>query len=239
MSKGKFFVFEGIDGSGKSTQSKLFAEYLKEKGFQVEKIDFPQYGKKSAGLLENYLQGLYGESSDVGPYKASIFYACDRYDLSFQIKKWLEEGKMVVSDRYVVSNLGHQGGKLIDDEKAWNNYVDWLYDLEYRIFEIPRPDYTFILKTSAELSQKMSHRITDEEKKQKRIAYLGDDKKQDIHEKDLKHLADTLKSYTKVAEKYPEEFRVIECIEQNAILSIEIIHKKIIQEAEKIINKIM
>ena len=134
MPKGKFFVFEGIDGSGKSTQTKLLTNFLKSKKYKVEKIDFPQYGKRSAALLENYLQGMYGTSKEVGPYRASIFYACDRYDLSFQIRKWLNEGKIVVSDRYVVSNIGHQGGKLVGNGKAWEKYINWLYNLEYNIF---------------------------------------------------------------------------------------------------------
>ena len=233
MPKGKFFVFEGIDGSGKSTQTKLLTNFLKSKKYKVEKIDFPQYGKRSAALLENYLQGMYGTSKEVGPYRASIFYACDRYDLSFQIRKWLNEGKIVVSDRYVVSNIGHQGGKLVGNGKAWEKYINWLYNLEYNIFKIPKPDYTFILKTSPELSMKMSNKITDDDKKQKRIAYLGNDKKHDIHERDKKHLADTLKSYTKVAKKFPKEFKIIDCLDGQKMLPIEVISNKIIKLIEE------
>ena len=229
--KGKFFVFEGLDGSGKSTQSKLLAEALKNKGYQVEKVDFPQYGTKSAGLVENYLNGMYGTSQDVGPHVASIFYAADRYDLSFKIKKWLEGGKIVISDRYVVSNIGHQGGKIISNKKEWEKYVDWLYDLEYNIFKIPRPDYTFILKISPELSMKMSNKITDPEKKKKRVSYLGDDKKQDIHEADEKHLLSTHDSYMAVAQKFPDEFKVIDCLEKDNFLPIETIHQKVLSLA--------
>lgn len=233
MSKGKFFVFEGIDGSGKSTQTKLLAEALKQKGHEIEKIDFPQYGKASAGMLENYLKGFYGTSEEVGPYKASIFYACDRYDLSFKIRKWLEEGKIVVSDRYVVSNIGHQGGKLISNEAEWSKYVDWLYQLEYELFGIPKPDYTLILKISPELSQKMSNKITDDDKKQKRIAYLGNDKKHDIHERDREHLANALKSYVSIAQKYPDEYKIIECEENGSFLSAHDIHKKVLKSIEE------
>ncbi|MHB8668871.1 MAG: dTMP kinase [Burkholderiales bacterium] len=228
MNKGKFFVFEGIDGAGKSTQSNRLAMALKEKGYAVEKIDFPQYGKKSAGLVENYQTGLYGSSREVGPYRASIFYAVDRYDLGFQIKRWLAEGKIVISDRYVVSNIGHQGGKIINDTAAWEHYIDWLYDMEYRIFGIPKPDYNFILKISPELSMKMSNRIVDPEKIKKRTAYLGDASKQDIHEADKKHLEETLKSYLSVAGKFPEEFKVIECQEGDRFVPIEAVSKTVL-----------
>ena len=107
-----FIVFEGIDNSGKSTQCRLLLEHLKKEGYKVEMIDFPQYGKKSAALIEEYLSGKYGSASEVSPYVASIFYACDRYDASFKIRQWLKEGKIVVADRYVGSNIGHQGGKI-------------------------------------------------------------------------------------------------------------------------------
>ena len=228
MSTGKFFVFEGIDGSGKSTQSNLLAQALQQKGYPVKKVDFPQYGKKSAGLVENYQTGLYGSSRQVGPYRASIFYACDRYDLGFQIRQWLAEGNMVISDRYVVSNIGHQGGKMINDPGAWEAYVEWLYDLEYRLFEIPKPDHNIILQISPELSAKTSNQITDPEKLKKRIAYLGDSKKQDIHEADQQHLRDTLHSYLAIAKKYPQEFTIVDCEENGAFLPVETIHQKIL-----------
>jgi dTMP kinase len=233
--KGKFFVFEGIDGSGKSTQSNLVAAFLKKKGYKIQKIDFPQYGKKSAGLVENYLQGKYGKSEEVGPYLASVFYACDRYDLGFQIRKWLDEGNIVISDRYVSSNVGHQGGKLVHKGKQWDKYITWLFELEYGLFGIPKPDYTFILKTSPEFSKKLSNKITDDDKKQKRVAYLGNSKKHDIHERDKQHLADSLQSYLKAAKKFPKDFTVIECIEKGKLLPIEEVHQKIISAVQKVI----
>lgn len=164
--RGKFIVFEGIDGSGKSTQTKFLIKKLKKEGYKVAKIDFPQYGTKSAGLIEEYLNGKYGSSKEVGPWRASIFYACDRYDASFKIRKWLKEGKIVVSDRYIGSNIGHQGAK-IKNKKERKKYLKWLFNLEYNIFGIPKPDISFILKINPELSRKMSPKIFDEEKKKK------------------------------------------------------------------------
>ena len=179
------------------------------------------------------MKGKYGSSQDVGPYVASIFYAADRYDLSFKIKQWLNEGKIVVSDRYVISNIGHQGGKLIESRSDWEKYTNWLHDLEYNLFKIPKPDYTFILKITPELSMQMSNKITDVVKQQKRIAYLGDDKKQDIHEADKKHLANALDSYLAISEKFSEEYKIIDCMENGNFLPVNVISEKIIKLVEE------
>ena len=230
--KGKFIIFEGIDGSGKSTQSKLFRKHLEENGLDVVEISFPQYGKKSAGLVEEYLSGKYGNSKEVGPYRASILFACDRYDASFQIKKWLDDGKIVIADRYVSSNAGHQGGEM-SNSKERTDFLTWLYDLEYNIFKIPRPDIVFVLKTSSQIAQEMSGRVTDEDKKQKKASFLGE-KKRDILELDLEHLKNALKSYLELAQKFPNHFKVIECLKDEKLLSIEIIHQKILEEYNKL-----
>ena len=176
-----------------------------------------------------FLIGKYGSAEEVGPYVASIFYATDRYDASFKIKKWLAEGKVIVSDRYLVSNLGHQGGKLIKSKTEWRKYVKWLYNLEYGIFGIPKPDYTFILKTSPEFSLKLANKITDKTKQARRKSYLGNSGKQDIHEKDKSHLANALNSYLLAAKEFPKDFKIIECLEKDNMLSPEIINQKIIK----------
>ena len=229
QTKGKFIVFEGLDGSGKSTQTNLLIEYLKKNSCNVVKIDFPQHGLPSSGLVDEYLRGKYGTADEVGPYRASIFYAADRYDASFKIKQWLNEGKIVVADRYLASNIGHQGGK-IKNIAAWRKYVRWLYDLEYRILGIPNPDVTIILKTNPSFTLKLAHKITDQEKLAKRKAYLGS-RKRDIHEEDKSHLANALKSYLRAAKEFPRDFRVVECIKNGQLLSPD--------EVAKIIKKIM
>lgn len=230
---GKLIAFEGLDGSGKSTQTKLLVERLKKEGYRTVMIDFPQYGQKSAGLIEEYLNGKYGPSEKVGPYRASIFFACDRYDASFKIRNWLKGGKIIVSDRYVGSNIGHQGAKIKNKEER-KEFIKWLCALEYDIFEIPKPKICFILKTFPKLSKKMAPKINDSEKKKKRLLYLGR-KKRDIHEEDIRHLQNSLDSYLQVAKEFPKDFKIIECTENGKFLPVDLIHQRIWKMVEKIL----
>lgn len=205
--KGKFIVIDGTDGSGKTTQLNLLADKLRQDGFAVEIADFPQYNTKSAGAIEEYLSGKYGQAEEVGPYKASIFYAVDRYDASFQIKEWLKEGKIVLSNRYVSSNMGHQGSKFSNplERKAFFN---WLYDLEYRMFEIPKPDLSIILHVESEIAQELA-------KKRQREDWTG--KTKDIHEDNLEHLKKAEKIYQEIASSFAN-FKLIKCTNKGKIL---------------------
>ena len=224
--KGKFVVIDGTDGSGKATQTNLLVDKLKKEGHQVEMADFPQYGAKSAGLVEEYLNGKYGSAKEVGPYRASIFYACDRYDASFKIKQWLSQGKVVITNRYVASNMAHQGGKITDLQER-KNYFDWIQKLEYEIFAIPKPDINIILHVDARIAQKLV------DNKGYRDYVNGS--KRDLHEADLQHLRDAEKIYLEIANNY-SGFKLIECVQDGKIMSREQIHEQLWQEVIKIIK---
>ncbi|MCL5011063.1 MAG: thymidylate kinase [Patescibacteria group bacterium] len=231
--KGRLIVFEGIDGSGKSTQTNLLIEYLKKGGWQTEKLDFPRHGETAGIFVDNYLLGKYGTAEEVGPYRASIFYACDRYDASFKIKEWLGGNKIVVLDRYVTSNIGHQGGK-ISSKKERSKFFKWIFNLEFKLFAIPVPDITVLLKTGAEISLKLSGTTADKEKQTRLKSYLGKEKK-DIHEKDRGHLKNALDSYLQAAKEFPDYFKVIDCVQNNKLLAPEIIHQKVVKAIRKIL----
>ena len=220
--KGKFIVIDGTDGSGKTTQFNLLIEKLKNNDKQIEVADFPQYNTKSAGLVEEYLSGKYGTAEEVGPKIASIFYAADRYAASFKIRQWLSEGKIVISNRYVSANMGHQGSKITNTEER-KEYFDWLYDLEYNLFKIPKPDLNIILHVAPEISQQLA-------KDRAREDWIG--KTKDIHEENLNHLKLAEQTYLEIA-KYPG-FTLIECTKNNQILTREEIHNFVWQETEKL-----
>lgn len=217
--KGKLIVIEGTDGSGKKTQAALLIERLKRAGHKVATASFPQYGKKSAGPVEEYLNGKYGKAGELNPYVASLFFAVDRFDFSKELRRLLDSRYTVVLDRYVDSNAGHQGGK-ISSNREREKYIRWLYNLEYDILRVPEPDLTLILHVPARTGQKLV------EKKQQRLYIVGG-KKKDSLEADIVHLRRAEKTYLWLAKKFPKDHKVVECVENGGLLSPEKIHEKV------------
>ncbi|MBL8030531.1 MAG: hypothetical protein JNN11_04770 [Candidatus Doudnabacteria bacterium] len=226
VQRGRFVVIDGTDGSGKGTQTKMLIDTLKQEGFDVEVLDFPQYGQKSAGMVEEYLNGKYGQ---VSPKASSIFYAIDRFDASFKLREWLKAGKVVVSNRYVTASAGHQGGK-ISDRVERLKFFRWLSNLEYEIYNIPKPDLNLILHVPAETAQELVDRKSAEER-----AYAGG-KKRDLHEADLQHLKNAEKVFLEITELFPNT-KLIECVEEGLLLSPQSVHNKVWQLVRRIALK--
>ncbi|VVB74383.1 Thymidylate kinase [uncultured archaeon] len=225
MGKGKLIVIEGTDGSGKATQSKELLARLAKENISTAYFDFPQYGQKSAGMVENYLNGKYGSASEVNPRVASMFYALDRYDASFKMKKDLEEGKTVICNRYVSANMGHQTG-MINGKEERIKYLEWLEELEFGFFNIPRPDMVILLYVPYLVAQKMV------DKKGHRD-YVGGSKR-DILEADTDHLRKAEGAYIEVAKRY--NWNVIDCTKNGEILSVPQIHEMIWKEVKKVLD---
>ncbi len=224
--RGKFIVIDGTDGSGKATQTHLLRDFLIKEGYKVEVADFPQYGTKSAGPVEEHLNAKYG---DVNPYAASVLYAVDRFDASFKIREWLDQGKIVISNRYVTANAGHQGGK-IDSNAERIKYFKWLDNLEYNIFGIPKPDLNIILHVPAKVAQK----LVDKKPKNARVYAKG--KKRDLYEKDLKHLQRAELVFMEIAELFPNT-KFIECYEDGKLLAPQDIHNRVWNYVRRIVLK--
>ena len=223
--KGKLIVIDGADGSGKGTQTKILIERLEKEGVQTMSLDFPRYGSPSAFFVEQYLNGKYGEANEVSPKLASLFYALDRFDAKENIKKALNEGKIIISNRYVSSNAGHQGGK-IRDENERQKFLDWLYDLEYEVNGLPKPDLSIYLNVPWQIGQQLV------DKKGHRD-YVGGVKR-DIHEKDSEHLKNTQESYLYLTKKENNWIKV-DCVEDKNLKSIEQIHQMIYDKIKEIL----
>lgn len=219
MPHGFFLVLDGPDGSGKGTQTKLLVDRLKREGHKAEQISFPSYGKPEAFFVEQYLNGVYGSAADVSAKKASLFYALDRFHASRHIRDLLAQGTILVSDRYVSANKGHQTGKLTDPAER-RAFVAWLNELEYDILGIPVPDMTVLLQIPAEVSYDLIARKNAR-------AYLNG-KERDIHEADIDHLKAAAAAYAELpATDTKEHWTTLECVEDGKLLSIEAIHKKL------------
>ena len=128
---GKLIVFEGVDGSGKSTQYKMLCKKLTDRGIPFRNLVFPRYSEPSSALIRMYLAGEFGDKpGDVNAYAASAFFAVDRY-ASF-VQDWREyyrSGGLIVTDRYTTSNAVHQAGKLPPEERG--EFLRWLSEFEY------------------------------------------------------------------------------------------------------------
>lgn len=218
LNKGLFIMLEGTDGSGKTTQTALLVERLEKEGYPVKQISFPQYGTPSAHMVEAYLRGDFGTAEEVSAKQASLFYAIDRFAAKKQIEEWINEGNIVIANRYVASNMGHQGGKISDPVER-QAYFDWNYELEYTIFTIPKPDVNIILHVPTDISKKLVDAREEEGTHDKTGV-------RDIHEENIQHLRDAEQAYLDIAGRY-DEFSLISCVEKETLRSREDIHNTI------------
>lgn len=225
---GKLIVIEGLDGSGKATQSKLLTDYLMQKGIKTAQVSFPNYSSKSSELVKMYLAGEFGtDPSDVNAYAASSFYAVDRFaSYKTQWEKPYHDGAVIIADRYTTSNMIHQCSKLGPAE--WDSYIDWIKDYEYRLLGIPSPDVIIYLRTDVEQNERLLE-----------LRYDGDESKKDIHEKNIEYV----KGCQRAAEycAFHEDWFTVECMkasDDEIIKSIKSI-KAIQEEVRAIVERII
>lgn len=213
-----FIVIDWLDGSGKGTQTKLVVAELERQGKKVMLLDYPRYGNSSAHFVEKYLNWDYGKN--VWAKAASIFYALDRYDDSFNFAQKMAEYDYIISNRYVSASMMHQAGKIeTKDERL--EYMKWLQNLEFEIFWIPKPDKVLFLDVPPEISQCLV------EKKEARD-YIKWDAIKDLHEADENHLTNAYKVAWEILEEFPD-WEKIDCCENGNILPIDVITQKILK----------
>ncbi len=225
---GTFIVIEGTDGSGKGTQFKKLQETLAKQGYDVVTFDFPRYSEPSSHFIKEYLNGKYGGIDDVGPYTGSLFFALDRYEAAPEIRKALDEGKIVLANRFSGSNMAHMGTKFKHPEER-RGYFIWLDNLEFQMLGIPRPDKSFVLRVPADIAQKL---VDQKESRE----YT--DKKRDLHEADLSHLERSVEVYDDLCQLFPKDFERIDCVRSGQMLDIDTVHKMIWEKVEPMLPTI-
>lgn len=215
----RLIVIEGLDGGGKTTQLEL----LKKEYPNFRFITFPNYNSPSGEIVTDYLQGKFREDDkSVSAFTASCFYAVDRY-ISFKTDwgKDFYEGETVISARYVSSNAMYQMTKL--PKERWDEYMNWLFDLEYNKFGMPKPFGTIFLDMPVEVSRKLLLK-----------RYGGDSSKMDLHESNINFMRDCRRAAHYVAEK--EGWSIIDCARDGEALPIDEIHRSVKNKIEELLK---
>jgi Thymidylate kinase len=213
---GKLIAMEGLDGSGKATQTALLCEALSKMGVNLRRVSFPDYSEPSSVLAKMYLNGEFGtDPNAVNAYAASSFYAVDRY--ASYMRYWrgaYQDGALIVADRYSTSNIVFQLSKL--PRARWDDFIRWVEDYEYGKLGLPRPDVTVYLDMPQEVSQKLLTR-----------RYHGDEEKKDIHENNAAYLGACRESAAYAAGRLG--WKIVRCAEGNAPRTVEEINRDIIK----------
>ena len=206
--KGKLIVIEGLDGSGKATQTSRLFDTLSTRGLNIRKVSFPNYESDSSAPLRMYLSGQFGTSPDsVNPYAASSLFAVDRF--AGYKSDWgtlYDNGGIILADRYTTSNAIHQCSKLPEDK--WDSFLEWLFTYEYDLMGIPAPDTVIYLRVDPDVSQELLDK-----------RYDSHAEKKDIHERDLDYLRRSRIAADYCAKKLG--WVTVECVVDGAMRTID------------------
>ena len=222
---GILIAVDGVDASGKQTQTELLYKRLSEEGKKVRLVSFPAYGSESSALVKMYLNGDFGDKpEDTSAYAASSFFAADRFaTYKTDWGKDYNDGTIIIADRYVSSNMIHQAGK-IKDKTEKDKFLSWLDDFEYNIYGLPRPNITVFLdmpvKWRIKLLSERPNKVTGGEAK-------------DIHESNEEYLEESYNNAVYASEKFGWE-RII-CANENGVRTVEDIHNEVYDKVKTVI----
>ncbi|MBP3318303.1 MAG: dTMP kinase [Alistipes sp.] len=200
-----FIVLEGVDGSGKSTQIANLQRMFAQQGVPSEYLHFPRFDAPYFGdLIARFLRGELGSIEQVDPYVVALLYAGDRRDAAVQIREWIAEGKVVICDRYVYSNVGYQCAKIADADER-EKLREWILSLEYDYFAIPRPDMSLFLDVPFAFTER---KLLQEVREGDDRSYLQG--KKDIHEQSMDLQRAVRQVYIDAA-KHDDNMHVVDC----------------------------
>jgi dTMP kinase len=203
-----FIALEGLDGAGKSTQIKLLENYFENKNKRNKYLHFPRFDTPFFGeMIAKFLRGDFGKIDDVNPYIVALLFAQDRHDAAQTIRNWIDQNYNVIVDRYVYSNIGYQCAKIADKDER-NALRNWIFELEYNYFKIPKPDISIFLDVPFTFT---ANNLNE--------ARNGDDRdylkgKQDIHEINLELQRCVREIYIE-QQVADENFKIVNCTLEN------------------------
>ena len=217
-----FIVLEGVDGSGKSTQIANLQRMFAQQGVPSEYLHFPRFDAPYFGdLIARFLRGELGSIEQVDPYVVALLYAGDRRDAAVQIREWIAEGKVVICDRYVYSNVGYQCAKIADADER-EKLREWILSLEYDYFAIPRPDMSLFLDVPFAFTER---KLLQEVREGDDRSYLHG--KKDIHEQSMDLQRAVRQVYIDAA-KHDDNMHVVDCsADDDTMASLEQIFERI------------
>lgn len=221
--KGLFLVLEGGDGSGKSSQLELLAEFLKKSGRKVQTLHFPRLREKPYGeLIAGYLRGDFGPLDRVDPQLSALLYALDRMEAAGEMRELLASGHTLLADRYILSNLAYQCARTPDPEKK-RRLALWIESFEYGHNAIPRPDLTLYLDDPLSFAMK---KLAGDRAGADREYLEG---KRDLHEADGSLQERVRKEFLELARQRVGEIGVVDCRnEQGGMADRTAIHHRVI-----------
>jgi dTMP kinase len=198
--RGKLIVLEGIDGSGKHTQREVLARAMRERGVAHVTIEFPRYDGFFGRMVAQYLNGEFGTLAQVDAHFSALLFAGDRLENKKQLENFLADGKLVLADRYVASNLAHQGARVAARKLA--EFLRWLARLEYEVYGLPREELVIYLRLPAEKAQKLVSRKDVRSYTRRR---------RDLQEANLAHLRSATRIFDRLAQQ--GNWATVDCME--------------------------
>lgn len=224
-----FIVLEGLDGAGKSTQIAMLKDMFQKRGIATEYLHFPRFDAPVYGeLIARFLRGDLGTVEGVNPYLVALLYAGDRADAATTIRRWIDDGRVVIVDRYVYSNVGYQCAKIADKEQR-NALCEWILKTEYEQFNIPRPDLSLFLDVPFAFTERKLTQVREGDDR----SYLQGGK--DIHEASLDLQRRVREVYIDSAARY-HDLQVVDCSsEDGAMASPEVIFERIMEHIKPLI----
>lgn len=219
---------EGIDGSGKGTQTQLLQERLRSDGLTVARLQFPRYSETNFGhAIGDFLNGRFGSLDQVHPQLAAVLYAGDRFESRELLLRHMQENDIVILDRYTGSNLAHQSAKLSGQERT--DLLKWIDLIEHEVFRLPRPALNVLIDISSDWSRELVSRKGDRDYTEQEA---------DIQEADTTYLAGVREVYREIATTRPEwhvvssldsdqQLRPVEAINDEILAIIREVHEAV------------